>query len=126
VPLIDEHVRDVGREVRELARLHGELAQTELYDGLKRLAIAIFLLGVAVATGGLGIAAASLALYFVFTARVSPPAAAGLVGAALVGLAFLACFVAWRVLKGSQALFLPRTRAMVWELLQWRDDPKDS
>jgi hypothetical protein len=52
--------------------------------------------------------------------------AAGLV-ALLYGLLSLTAYlVAFRQLEGSRSLLLPRTRAMLKELFQWQDEPKDS
>jgi hypothetical protein len=126
VPLIDDNVRNVGREVRKLARLHGELAQTELQAGLRRSAIGFFLFGIGVTIGGLALAAVGIALYLLLTRWMSAAAAAGLVGAAFVALAAVAYFIAFQLLRGSRSLLLPRTRALLLELLRWQEGPKDS
>jgi hypothetical protein len=126
VPLIDEHVRAVGREVRELARLHGALARTELSEGMRHLVIAIFLFAVGVAIGALALAALGMAVFFLLQRFVDTPGAAALVAASFFGLMMLLWLIAWRMLRGSGALGMPRTRQMIWELLQWRDKPNDS
>ena len=126
MPLIDEHVREVGRDVRELANLHGELARSEITLGLRRLVIGVFLFAVGVSLVAVALIASATSLYFLFENIVAPPAAAALV--ALVFLLFtgLLWLAAWRALSGSYALTLPRTRQMIWELLQWRDNPTNS
>lgn len=126
MPLIDDHVRAVGREVRELARLHGELARTELWEGARRLVIAMFLFGIGVAIGALSLAAFGMAAFFLLSRVVETPGAAALVAVSFFALMMGLWLCAWRVLRGSNALSLPRTRQMLWELLQWRDKPNDS
>lgn len=126
MPLIDENVRSVGREVRELARLHRELAQAELQEGLRRSAVGFFLFGIGVAIGGLALAAAGFALFFLLSRWLPAGAAAALVATTFAALAAVAYLIAFQVLRGSGSLLLPRTRALLWELLRWQDKPKDS
>ncbi len=126
MPVIDDNVRNVGREIRELARLHRELAQAELQDGLRRTAIGFYLFGIGITTGGLALAAGGIALFLLFARWMPPAAAAALVGVVLVALAVAAYLVAFWLLRGSRSLLLPRTRALLWELLRWQDEPRDS
>lgn len=126
MPLIDEKVQTVGREVRELARLHRELARAELREGIGQVVIACFLFGLGVLVAGLALLAAGVALFYLLDAYVPRALAAALV-ALLYGAAALGAYlIAFRRLEGSRSLSLPRTRAMLKELLRWPDDPKDS
>ncbi len=61
-PWIDEHVSAVGEEVRELARLHAELARLEMRGGVRRLVGGICLLGFAVLMATLVLVAADVAV----------------------------------------------------------------
>jgi uncharacterized membrane protein YqjE len=126
VPLIDEKVQTVGREIRELARLHQELARAELREGIGRIVIACFLFGIGVFIGGLALLAAGVAVFYLLDVYVPPALAAALVALMYGALALGAYLVAFRFLEGSRSLSLPRTRAMLKELLQWPEDPKDS
>jgi uncharacterized membrane protein YqjE len=126
VPLIDDHVRAVGREVRELARLHGELARVEARDGLRRLLTALFLLGFGVMMGTLVIVALGLALFAWVRSLVASPAAAALVALVFAAITVTVWLVAWRLMRGSRDLLLPRTRAMLWEMVRCRDEPTNS
>jgi hypothetical protein len=126
VPIIDEHVRAVGREVRQLARLHGALARTEASQGLRRFVIAVFLFAVGVAIGALGLAAFGMAAFFMLAKLVDSPGAAALVALCFFVLMMVLWFAAWRLLRAAYALTLPRTRQMIWELLKWQEEPTDS
>jgi hypothetical protein len=126
VPVLDEHVRAVGREVRELARLHGELARTEMLEGGLRVAVGIFLFAVGVTIGGLALAAVGFALYLLLARTLTTPGAAAIVALCFFALTILMWLLAWHILRGSRGLTLPRTRQMLWELLQWRDDRTNS
>lgn len=126
MPLIDEHVRTVGREVRELARLHAELAQVEVHAGSRRLLTGLFLLGFGVAMGALVLVAFGTALFEWMRTLVAPPAAAAIVGCVFVAVMLGAWWAGWRLLRGARGLLLPRTRAMLWEMLGWPDELTNS
>ena len=126
MPLIDEHVRAVGREVRDLARLHGELARVEALVGVRRLVMALCLLAFGVTMAVLVIIAFSIALFAWIRSWLSAPYAAFLVGLAFAVVMAGSWLLSWRLARGAKALLLPRTRAMLWELLQWREAPTTS
>jgi hypothetical protein len=119
-------LRAVERDVRELLRLHGELARLEARAGLLRLVIGCFLLGVGAFVGGFVLLAAGFALYLSLV-RVLPPAGAATMVALAFALASLgAWYLAWRLLQGTGSLLLPRTRAMLGELVTWKEKPTKS
>jgi hypothetical protein len=121
-----EELRALERDVRELVRLHGELARFEARAGLLRLVIGVFLLGVGGFVGGLVLLAAGFAFYL-FLVRFMPPAgAAALVAGAFALVSFGTWFVAWRQLEGTRSLSLPRTRALLQEMLTWPKRPTGS
>jgi uncharacterized membrane protein YqjE len=123
MPLVDEHVTGVGREVREFARLHLMLAREEATQGSKNFVRSLFLIGFGVSAGGLVLVAAGTAL-FLWLARVMDPAgAAALVAIVLLAVSSLSLWGGWRWLKSSKSLFLPETRRMLWELVTCPDEP---
>ena len=126
MPIVDEHVRSVGRDVRELARLHGELARVEVQSGSRRLLTALFLLGFGVMMGTLFVVALGAALFVWMRTVVTAPAAALIVALAFARVMLIAWTVAWRLIRSADGLLLPRTRTMLWELLRWRDEPTSS
>lgn len=126
MPWIDEHVQAVGREVRELARLHAQLAGVEMRDGVRRLVGAVCLLGFAVLMATLVLVAGDVALFSLLQGPLSTPAAAATVALVDLAVAALGAFFGWRLLRGAGSLLLPRTRSMLVELLTCRDTPKNS
>lgn len=126
MPLIDDHVRAVGREVGELARLHGELARVEIAHGSRRLVIAVFLLAFGVMMGTLVIVALGLALFAWIRTLVTTPAAAASVGLVFAAIMAVAWFVSWRLIRSARSVLLPQTRQMLWEMFQCRDAPTNS
>lgn len=126
MPLVDEHVRGVGREVREFVALHWQLLCEEARDGSKHLLLAVFLLAFGVATSALVFIAAGIALYLLLVRIVPDAAAAGLVALGYLLVVAGAWWAAWRFLKGAGALLLPRTRTLLWELITCRDEAKNS
>src|SRR5262245_11032629 len=115
VPLIDEHVRAVGADVRELARLHAALARSEARHGVVRIAAAILLCGFAVAAAVAVLVAAGVAGFLFLQRFVSPASAAAVVAATYLVLVGAASWIGWRLLRGARSLSLPQTRAMLWE-----------
>jgi uncharacterized membrane protein YqjE len=126
VPLIDEKVQTVGEEIRELARLHQELARAELREGVRRIGVACFLFGIGIFVGGLSLLAAGVAIFSLFDRFMARGLAAAVVAVLYGASALAAYFIAFHRLEGTRSLLLPRTRALLKELLQWRDDPKSS
>lgn len=125
-PWIDAHVQAVSQEVRELARLHAELARVEMRDGVRRLVGAACLLGFAVLMATLVLVAGDVALFSVLQGPLSAAAAAATVALADLVVAVLGAVLGWRLLRGAGSLLLPRTRSMLVELLTCRDAPKNS
>jgi len=126
VPLVDEHVREVGREVREFAALHLQLAGAEARAGSVRLLSSLFLLGFGVAMGTLVLLAAGVALFLALRRAMPEEAAAALVALGYLLIVAGAWWAGWRLMKGASALLLPQTRALLWELITCRDEPKNS
>jgi hypothetical protein len=123
---LEEQVQALAGEVRELGRLHGELARVELQTGARRLVTTLALLAFGVIVGVLVLAAAGFAVYF-WLCNVLPPAGA----ASLVALGYFlvmlgAWLLGWRLMRGASGLLLPRTRQMLEELLHWRQKPTES
>lgn len=125
-PLIDDRVQAIGSEVRELARLHGELARTELRHGWMRLVAGFFLLGFGVAAGLLVIVIASVACILFLSPRLGTAGAAAMVAVVDALVAGIALWFGVRTLRGATSLLMPRTRTLLWELLTWRDPPTNS
>ncbi len=126
MPLIDEHVRAVGSEVREYARLHALLARVEATEGSKRLLSSLFLLAFGVTTGSLVLVAAGVALFLWLAGSVPPAGAAAIVAGVYLLIAAAAWWAGWRFMRGAGAILLPRTRAMLWEAITCRDKPTNS
>lgn len=121
-----ERFRALERDVRELARLHGELARLEVRTGVLRLVVGVFMLGVGIFVAGFVLLAAGFASYLSLL-RFLPPAGSAAVVAGGFALTSLGTwFLAWRLLQGAGSLFLPRTRAMLQELITWRNKPTGS
>jgi len=123
---LEEQVQALAGEVRELGRLHGELARVELQTGARRLVTTLALLAFGVIVGVLVLAAGGFAVYF-WLCTVLPPAGA----ASLVALGYFlvmsgAWLLGWRMMRGASGLLLPRTRQMLEELLHWREKPTES
>jgi len=119
---IDEQVESLAREVRELTRLHAELARVELQTGARRLVTTLCLLGFGVIVGVLVLAAFGFALYFLLAAVLPQAAAAAIVALGYLIVVIVAWWLAWRLMRGAGGVFLPQTRQMISELMHWRDD----
>lgn len=119
---IDEQVESLARDVRELTRLHGELARVELQTGARRLVTTLCLMGFGVIVGMLVLFASGVAVYLLLAAVLPKAAAAALVAFGYLLVAAGAWWWAWRLMSGASGVFLPQTRQMLSELLHWRDD----
>jgi uncharacterized membrane protein YqjE len=126
LPLIDEHVRAVGREVRDLARLHAELARVEVQSGSRRLVTGLFLLWFGVMMGALVLAAFGIAFFAWFRTLVSTPVAAAIVGLVFTAVMLGSWFFGWRLLRSSGDLLMPRSRTMLLEMLGWHNEQTSS
>ena len=125
-PLIDDRVQAIGNDVRELARLHGELAHHELRRGWTRLVAGLFLLGFGVAAGLLVVVLLSIASVAFLAPRLGTAGSAATIALIDAVIAGAALWLGVRMLRGAADLSLPRTRTMLWELLTWRDPPTNS
>jgi hypothetical protein len=125
-PLLDEHARAVGEDVREYAKLHVDLARTEVRDGSTRFVwgLVVFVWGIGIGT--LAIVGVCASLYLFLHTLMPPPAAAGVVTIVFVGVGALAFRLAWKLLGGVRSLLLPLTREMLWEVLPWRNGKHNS
>jgi hypothetical protein len=126
LPLIDEHVRAVGRDVRDLARLHAELARVEVQSGSRRLVTGLFLLWFGVMIGALVLAAFGIAFFAWVRSLVSTPVAATIVGLVFTAVMLGSWYVGWRLLRGAGDLLMPRTRMMLMEMLGWHNNEPTS
>lgn len=125
-PMIEEHGPAVGEELKEFAKLHIDLAQSEMREGSIHCLGGLVLFGVAAGLGVLALLALTAALYLVLDGPLSPAGAAAAVAVFFGLLCLIGVRVALKLLSGVGSLFLPRTREMLWELLTWRDDRKSS
>lgn len=125
-PLIDEHARAVGQEVRELARLHAELASAEVHEGTRSFVRGVLLCGFGILVGTLVLVAAGVALFFLWNQVLTPAGAAGMVALIYLVVGAGALWLGVRLVGGLHAVLLPRTRAMLWELLTCRDRAEKS
>ena len=120
-PLIDEHVQAVGEEVRELAKLHAELARAEVREGTTDFVRGVLLCAFGVLVLALTLVAAGVALFFLAHRVLTPAGAAGVVTLVYLVVGGIAVRQGIRRVGGLGALLLPRTRAMLWELVTCRD-----
>jgi uncharacterized membrane protein YqjE len=129
-PMIDDERRAVGEELgadlKEFVKLHFDLAQTEMRDGWLRCLGGLVIIGIVAGLGILGVLALTAALYLVLDGPLSPAGAAAAVAAFFGLLCLIGLRVGLKLLSGVGSVFLPRTREMLWELLTWRDDRKNS
>ena len=126
MPLVDEHVRAVGQGVRDLAKLHVDLACEEVRDGSKRFVRGAILVGFGILLGTLVVVALGVSLFFLLDQWLSTSLAAAAVAVVFLAAGTAALWLGWRSLGGVSSVTLPRTRAMLWELLTCRDKPTDS
>lgn len=125
-PLIDDRVQAIGNDVRELARLHGQLAHTELRHGFARLIAGLFLLGFGAAAGLLVVILLSVASVSFLAPRLGTAGSAATIALVDAIVAGAALWLGIRMLRGAAALSMPRTRSMLSELLTWHDPPTNS
>lgn len=125
-PLIDDRVQAIGQDVRELARLHGELARNELRQGWMRLVSGLFLIGFGVLAALLVVVLTSVAAIQFLAPRLGSAGSAATVALVDAMLAAVSLWLGGRILRGAASLSMPRTRTLLWELLTWRDPPNNS
>ncbi len=130
-PQIEEQARtepthSLGEQVRDFAKLHVDLARTELRHGSIRLLLGAVVLGASLFIFGLALVALEVALFLWLRSFVSDGLAAALTGLASILMGVLGLRAGLRLLRGVKSVFLPQTRAMVGELFAWRDDKTNS
>ncbi|MFQ5600475.1 MAG: phage holin family protein [Candidatus Krumholzibacteriia bacterium] len=125
-PLIDERAQAVGEGVRDFAKMHVDLARAEVRDGSTRFVWGMFLAGLGVMLGTLAFLTAGASLFLTLRSVLSAPASAGVVALVFLGLGFVTFRLGQRLMAGIGSLLLPRTRAMLWELVTWRENKSDS
>jgi len=125
-PLVDDRSRAVGEDLKDLVKLHVDLARTEVRYGSTRVLCGLVAVVAAVGVGVLGFLFGTAGLYLVLRDAFGAAAAAGLVALLYVAICALALGIGIRLLKGVRSLMLPRTRQMLWELFTWREDKSES
>jgi hypothetical protein len=125
-PLLDERAQAVGEDIRDYAKLHVDLARTEVRDGSTRFVWGLILVLCGAATGTLAVIAGCASLYLFLHGLMPPPAAAAVVTLIFTCVAALSFRLAKNRLVGVRSLLLPRTRSMLWEALSWRNGKSDS
>jgi len=123
---LDEDQVDLVSEVQDLARLHVDLARAEVRDGTRRLQQGLVLTLLAIASAGLLVLSAGVTLFLWLQTHFEPWIAAAVTTAALAGLVMVAVVLAKWQLRGTRALLLPRSRALLGELFSWRNDKPPS
>jgi len=123
---IEEEHPDLVSEVQDLARLHVDLARSEVRDGTRRLQAGIALFLMALVSMGLAVLAGTVTLFLLLQSWVSPWVAAALTTVLLVAFMFFGVRLGRWQLKGTRALLLPRTRALLGELFSWHGDKPSS
>jgi len=116
----------LGGEIRDFARMHVDLARSEVRFGSGRVARALVVLIVAAILAVLVLASLGVALYLALTPRFSALTASLLVAATYGILAGICIGLARAWLRDGSSLLLPRTRQMLRELLSWPPNPTGS
>lgn len=123
---LDEGFQAMGRDVRELAGLHRDLARAEVCDGLASLVRGMFCAGLGLVACSLALIAVGVAAYSWLAPRWTAAVAALAVAGAYAVVAAVALRAGWKLLAGFGSVLLPRTRALLWEWITCRDEPTDS
>ena len=125
-PQVEEQAQAVGQQVRDFARLHVDLARTEIRDGSARFLWGLVLVGASVCVGTVAIVAFVVALFLLLRTVLSPVLAATCVAVILGLLSAIGFRWGWSLIRRIRSVSLPRTRAMVGEIFQWREDKNNS
>ena len=125
-PTGDEHAEVRAADIREFAKMHVDLARTEVREGSARFVWGLLLLAGSILVGTLALCIACAALYLWLRTVLEPAAAAGLTALVLLGISVLMVNIGIRLLGALRSLLLPRTRQMLGELFSWRDDKTGS
>ena len=124
-PQIEEQAQAVGQQVREFAKLHVDLARTEIRDGSTRFLWGLVLIGASVCVGTLAVVTSAFALFLILRTVLSPALSATCVALILGLLSAIGFRWGWSLICGLRSVSLPRTRAMVGEIFSWGEDKKN-
>jgi uncharacterized membrane protein YqjE len=116
----------LGGEIRDFARMHVDLARSEVRFGSARIVRGLVVLIVAAILAVLVLASLGVALFLALIPRFSSLTASLLVAAAYGVLAGICIGLARMWLRDGSSLLLPRTRQMLRELFSWPANPTDS
>lgn len=125
-PAGEEHAALTGAEIRDFAKMHVDLARTEVREGSARFVWGLMLLSASILVGTLASLVGCAALYLTLRTLLPPAPAAALTFIALLGISALLVRLGFHCLGGLRSLLLPRTRQMLGELFRWPDDKTDS
>ena len=125
-PPTEEHAQVSGKEIRDFAKMHVDLARTEVRQGSTRFVWGMWVLIWALQAGTLAVLAACASLYLALQSILSPAGAAGATAVALAAVSFFGIRIARRLMGNVRSLSLPRTREMLGELFPWRENKNGS
>ena len=125
-PASEERVALTGEEIRDFAKMHVDLARTEVREGSARFVWGLLLLSGSILVGTLALLVGCTALYLALRTVLDPAPAAALTSLVLLVVSALMVRVGFRCLGGLRSLLLPRTRQMIGELVKWQDDKNGS
>jgi len=125
-PTTEERAEFTAAEIRDFAKMHVDLARTEVRDGSARFIWGLLLLSGSILVGTLALLIGCGALFLALRAFLSPAPAAALACIVLFGVSALMVRIGFRCLGGLRSLLLPRTRQMLGELFRWPDNKNGS
>lgn len=125
-PASEKHAPLTGEEIRDFAKMHVDLARTEVREGSARFVWGLLLLSGSILVGSLALLIGCAALYLALRSVVEPAPAAALTFVGLLGVSALLVRIGFWCLGGLRSLLLPRTRQMLGELFRWQDDRNSS
>ena len=125
-PTSEEKPEIRAAEIREFAKLHVDLARTEVREGSARFVWGVLLLSGSILVGTLAVLIACAALYLALRTLLEPAPAAALTSLVLLAVSILMVQLGMRWLGALRSLLLPRTRQMLGELFHWQDDKNGS
>lgn len=115
----------LGRDMRDLARLHVDLARSEMRFGRARFMRGVVLIASSLIVGGLVLGAVGLALFWAWSPRLTPIGAALAVAALYSLVATGLSLLGRRWLRDGESVLMPRTRSLLREIWQWDSADQD-
>ena len=112
-PATEERVELTGAEIRDFAKMHVDLARTEVREGSARFVLGLLLLTGSILVGTMALLIGCAALFLALRSFLSPAPAAALTCVVLLGVSALMVRIGFRCLGGLRSLLLPRTRQML-------------